>query len=296
MQRLIHVEIVVARRRVGADRQIHARFQHPHRIGDAVAQPHVARRIVRDRGTVRAEPPHVVAIQPDAVRRDEARPQQAELLDMRGQRTAIAPRAHHRLYLRFRQMGVDADIELRRQVAAGNHELVAAMQRDCRRHRGPHHGSVAVPSVQDGPHPLDRLLPGRQAERRHRGPQMRRQRVHQARDRLVQRHVGHHRRDDGAHAGLRIGFGNRRDAFLGRQRKFDEQVVAGGAALQQHLGGTDRRRDALLLDALHTATYAAPPPATAPASIGRPSIATDCRGHGYAHSPARDAADDATHR
>ena len=87
MQRLIHVEIVIAGRRVGADRQVYSRLQHPHRIGNTVAQPHVARRIVRDRGTVRAEPPHVIDIQPHAVRRDEAWPQQAELFDMRGQRT-----------------------------------------------------------------------------------------------------------------------------------------------------------------------------------------------------------------
>ena len=48
---------------------------------------------MRDRSTVRTDTPHVVIVQPDAVRGHEAWAEQTKLLDMRGQRASIAARA-----------------------------------------------------------------------------------------------------------------------------------------------------------------------------------------------------------
>ena len=79
------------------------------------------------------DPSHVVSVQPHAVRGDEARPEQAEMLDVRGQRSAVALHTDHGLDLGLRQMRVDADIEIGGQVATGNQEFVTAdMRRDSR--------------------------------------------------------------------------------------------------------------------------------------------------------------------
>jgi len=63
----------------------------------------------------------------------------------------------------------------------------------------------------------------------------------QAGDRLVKGAVGNHRRDHRAHADFLIRRGDSRQAVAARQRKFDKEVVAGGAALQHHLNGADLR-------------------------------------------------------
>src|SRR6185437_6175163 len=94
VQRLIHVEIVVARGGVSADGKIHAGGEHADGIGDATAQPQIAGRIMRHRAAMRADTAHVVIVQPNAMGGDEARTEQAELLDMRSQRAAVASRAY----------------------------------------------------------------------------------------------------------------------------------------------------------------------------------------------------------
>ena len=74
------------------------------------------------------------------------------------------------------------------------------------------------------------------------------QRLGEAGDRLVEGLVRHHRRDRGAHAGVRVGARHRLDALRRGQRELGEHVVAGGAALAHHLGGADQRREVLVLE------------------------------------------------
>ncbi len=78
-----------------------------------------------------------------------------------------------------------------------------------------------------------------EAELCHLGLERRRQGVHQARNRIEEGGVRHHRRHHGAHAGIAIGLGAGGQARLARGGKLEGEIVAGGAALQQHLGGTD---------------------------------------------------------
>ena len=102
------------------------------RIGDTTAQPHVARRIVRNRSAMCTESAHVLVVEPDAMCSNKARTEQPKLLDMRRQRPAIATRTHHRLNLGLCQMRVEAHIEICRKVTARHHELVATVQRNGR--------------------------------------------------------------------------------------------------------------------------------------------------------------------
>jgi hypothetical protein len=50
------------------------------------------------------EPAHVVIVEPDPMRHREVRPEQAQLIDMRGQRLAPALERGDGLHLRFRHM------------------------------------------------------------------------------------------------------------------------------------------------------------------------------------------------
>ena len=84
--RLVHVLIVSAGGPVGADAEIDPALQHPARIGKAAAEPHVAARVVGDRGAVVAEPGHVVRIEPDPVRHGKMRAEHPERAEMRGLR------------------------------------------------------------------------------------------------------------------------------------------------------------------------------------------------------------------
>ena len=74
-------------------------LEHPARIGKTRSEPHVAARVVRDRGAVTAEPGHVVSVEPDAVRHGEMRSQDAEPVEMRGLGSAVFPDAGHCLHL-----------------------------------------------------------------------------------------------------------------------------------------------------------------------------------------------------
>src|SRR5437667_4304223 len=97
--RLVHVLVVGAIRSVGADPEIDPPLQHRPGIGEAAAEPHVAARVVGDRGAAVAEPRHVVLVEPHAVGDGEMRAEHAECLEMGGLGAAIDPYPGHRLDL-----------------------------------------------------------------------------------------------------------------------------------------------------------------------------------------------------
>ena len=124
-------------------------------------------------------------------------------------------------------------------------ERVAAMMRDGRAERGPHllavpdqfsirsrqvarltsYGVARIASAfSRRPAGIASIMPG---------------------DRAVERGVRHHRRDHRAHADVGIGARHRVDAVDRRRRNFRREVVAGGAALLQHLQRADLRREIL---------------------------------------------------
>ena len=141
----------------------------------------------------------------------------------------------------FRDVHVDRQIETVRDVAAGPQEAVGTVMRNRRR---------------DGECDSPRQVRARRGDRCDRGEgvlaagqfecadglaEVRRQGRGQARDRLKQVLIRDHRREHGAHAGVRVGAGGGHETCHGGARKFVEQIEAGGAALRQHVGGAEQR-------------------------------------------------------
>ena len=112
---LVHVQIVGAVGAVGADADIDLALQHCANVGEAVSEPHVAAGIVRDRCAVIAEALHVVMVEPHAVADREVGSEQAEILQVRGLRLAVALQADHHLRLGFLHVAVQSDVEFARQ-------------------------------------------------------------------------------------------------------------------------------------------------------------------------------------
>ncbi len=140
--RLVHVLVVGAVGAIGADAE----------IDEPGAEAHVAAGIVRDRGAMVAEPGHVVIIKPDAVRDGEMRAQDAELVEMRGQRLAIELDAGQRLHFRLGDMAVQPDIEIAGDRGAAENEFVRAVMRDRRRHRRAYPVAVGRPGLEPSAH------------------------------------------------------------------------------------------------------------------------------------------------
>src|SRR5579871_3143102 len=69
------------------------------RIGNTAAEPHIAARIMRDRGAAVPEPPHILVIEPYPVRHREMRPEHAEPVEMRGLGQAVKAHPADRLDL-----------------------------------------------------------------------------------------------------------------------------------------------------------------------------------------------------
>ena len=148
-------------------------------------------------------------------------------------------------------------------------QRVGAEQRNGRRDAEPHLLAVERPAVQRGPHRAEHEV-GAAVRRRHRRLQVLRQRVEQAGDRLVEGDVGDHRREHGAHAGVEIGLPDR-GQFLGRgERHPIGQVVAGGAALQQHLDRAEIGVEILVLERLAVPHLAA----AGEQQLERPAVGT----------------------
>jgi hypothetical protein len=222
--------------------------QHATHVGDAAAEPHVGTGIVRDRSATVAQPLHVVVVEPHAVRHREALVDQAHLVHVGGERRAVDLVTRHCLDLRLGDMALDADVVFLCEVAAGDQEIVAAMERDGRRQGELHH--LEWPLLQRPAHLLRSDLPGRLLEALDLRAQPVWQALHQAGDRLEERDVGHQRCQHAAHADVLIGFRHRRQALDRRQGEFGGKVVSRGAALHHHLCRADLGAEILVLEAV----------------------------------------------
>jgi hypothetical protein len=201
---------------------------------------------VRHRSAAIAQPLHVVAVEPHAVRHGEAVADQAELVHVGRERGAVALVACDHLHLRLGDVAVQADLVLLGEVPAGDQESVAAMVRDGGRHSEPH--LVERPFLQGLLDLLGGGLPGRQPEALDLLLERRRQAFHQAGDRLEKGEVGHHRRQHAAHADFLVGLGHRRQAFDRGQRELGGEVVGRGATFQHHLRRADHGGEILVLE------------------------------------------------
>ena len=225
--RFEHVEVVGAGAGVGADADPNARVEQRARCRQAVPEPRVGARVVGDRRARVREPAHVVAVEPHCVRGGEARAEQADRIEPGGLGLAVEPHPGEGLNLRLRQMGMEAHPVLRGRAIRGTQERFAAMMGNGGREREPH--SV----VSEGPGRA-RPLPGRHAglegferDRFRLAPQGRRERVQEARNRPVERAIGHHRGHHRAHSRIGVGLANRLQSFGGRGRELEAEVVGG---------------------------------------------------------------------
>ena len=143
----------------------------------------------------------------------KSRAEHAELVEMRGQGLAVELDAGDRLHLRLGDMAVQPDTELARERGAAQDERVGAMVRDGRRDRGAHLVAVEATSRRSAARIAARVAsPGARRSAATRSCSGIGQRVEQTGDRLEKGAVGDHRRDDRAHADLRIGRGDEADA------------------------------------------------------------------------------------
>ena len=247
---LVHVEIVGAVGRIGADAEIDAELHHAPGIGNARSQTHVARRIVGDRGAVIGQPTHVVVVEPDAVGDGEIRAEQAQPVDMGGQGLAVALEGRHRLHLRFPDMAVQHDAEFARQPGRAGDQGVTAMERDDGRDAQADLLAVMFPAVQRFPHHRQRAFVRRLVVSGDFAAQPVGHGFQKPGDGLVEGKVGQHGRHHGAHPGIDIGLADGAD-FLDRSGRIAErQVVGGRAALEQHLHGAEIGVEVFVLEVL----------------------------------------------
>ncbi len=171
---------------------------------------------------------------------------QPQLVHVGGERGAVALVAGDHLHLGFRDMGVEADVVLLGEIAAGDQERIAAVMRDGGGEGELHH--LERPLLQRLLHLLCRRFPRRHLEAFDFLLQGRRQAIHKAGNGFEEGEVRHHRRQHAAHADLLVGLGHRRQAFDRGQRELGREVVSGSAALQHHLRRADHRRQILVLE------------------------------------------------
>ena len=246
--RLEHVEVVGAGAGVGADPDPHARVEQGAGGGEAVPEPRVGAGVVGDRRARVGEAAHVVAVEPHRVRGGEAWAEHADRIQPGGLGHAVEPDAGEGLDLGLREVGVEACAVIVGRPVRGAQERLAAVVRNGRREREPH----AVAGEGPGrPGALPRCHAGLERLQRYRfrlAPRVRRQRVQEAGDCPVKGAVGHHRGHHGTHSGIRVGLADGFQAFRGRGRELEAQVVGGGAPLAHHLHRADEGGEVLVLE------------------------------------------------
>src|SRR3981189_3164287 len=117
------------------------------------------------------------------------------------------------------------------------------MMRDCRRERWPHRTPIESPVLQNGPAARDGLLLRGEEDAIGLFPNRWRHCFEQARYRLIERAIGHHRGDHGSHPDIIISSRDRLDSLERWSRKFAEEVVSCRAALTHELGRAEECRD-----------------------------------------------------
>lgn len=71
--------------------------------------------------------------------------------------------------------------------------------------------------------------------------------MRKARQRVIERDVGHHRRDDRPDADLGVSRRERTHAVAGRERQLQEEVIAGGRSFRGKFGGAEQSHELLVL-------------------------------------------------
>jgi hypothetical protein len=150
------------------------------------------------------------------------------------------------LALGLRQVRLDADVVLACEVTAAGQELVATVQGDRRPKRGTDLVAIERPRAEQVPAHAQVLFPRRRAKSLDLPARGLGQRFEQARQRLPERPVRHHRRDHRTDADLRVGARGGVDALHRRRRQLEVEVIAGGAAAAHELDGGELRREVLV--------------------------------------------------
>jgi hypothetical protein len=153
---------------------------------------------------------------------------------MADQRRAKFSRADYRLNPRLCDMHVHADTVRLCQIAATDHECIAAMMWDGRSERGTQTILFKRPILNQHAAGREACVIGCSAHCLDLLAQPRRHRFDQSGNGAVEGCVRHHRRDHGAHAHIGIGLCHGLHAFNRRRRDFRDKVVASGAALAHH--------------------------------------------------------------
>ena len=246
--RLEHVEVVGAGAGVGADADADSGVEQGACGGEAVSEPRVGAGVVGDRRPGVGEAVHVVAVEPHRVRGGEARAEHPERIEPCGLGPAVEPDSGEGLDLRLGEVDVEARLVFGGGPIRGPQERLAAVMGNRRGEREAH----VVVGERPG---RAGLLPsghaGLEGFQRHRFrlvPQAGRQCVQEARDGAMEGAIGHHRSHHRTHSGVGVGLADRLQAFRGRGRELEAQVVGGGTSLAHHLHRTDEGGEVLVLE------------------------------------------------
>jgi len=119
---------------------------------------------VRDRRTAPGEALHVLVVEPHAVRRGEARADEPSASMCAASDLSYFLKRRNCLHLGLGQVRLQSGAVLAREIAAALQEIVAAVERDGRRDRGPDQVAVEFPAVQRLAHVVEARLVRRQAQ------------------------------------------------------------------------------------------------------------------------------------
>ena len=214
---------------------------------EAVPEPRVGAGVVGDRRPRVPEAAHVVTVEPHRVRGGEVRAEHPERIEPRGLRPAVEAHPGEGLHLRFREMGMESHLVLGGEPQRGPQERLAAMVGNGRGEGEPHPVLVERPCR---PRPLpggEAGLEGFERDRFRLAPEIGGKRVEQARNRPVERAVGHHRGHHRAHSRVLVGPPDRLQSLGGRRGKLEVQIVGCRASLPHHLHRPDEGGQVLVL-------------------------------------------------
>src|SRR3984885_1707997 len=198
---------------------------------------------MRDRASMFSKAADIVVVQPYAMGNGKFRRQQSELGQMRHCRCTMDERCNDGLHPRFGNVHLHTDIEVIGEITAGYQEFVRAMMRNCWRERRPDRAPIEVPVLQNSPAARDGLLMRGKADAVSLLSNRCGHGLKQARYRLVERTIGHHRGNHRPHSYIIVSSRNGLDALGSRSRKFTKEIVSCRAALAHKLGPTEERRD-----------------------------------------------------
>jgi len=143
-----HIQVVIARRPIGADAQPHAALEHLLDGRDSARQLEVAGWVVRHGDAVLVQQPDLLRIDMHAVGGDRLRAENAQLCHPLHDLLLERLPAFVRLLPRLQDMDLEQNVELQCQLGARLEDLVRAGVRGMRRHRR-HDQRVAQPILDE---------------------------------------------------------------------------------------------------------------------------------------------------